>query len=65
MVIGKIKLLTIKKDFFYKDKKLLNLYVSNLQNANYIQIVFESQKTEKKLWQCSFAGIPVATMVVQ
>ncbi len=44
----KTKLLTIKNFSFYKNNKLLNLNNKSIHEADYMRIIFEYQKTEKK-----------------
>jgi hypothetical protein len=44
----KTKLLTLKNFHFYKNRKLMDIYATNLHQADYMKIVFESQKTELK-----------------
>ena len=44
----KTKLLAVKNFDFYKNKKLLSLYDANIEQADYMKIVFEAQKNDMK-----------------
>lgn len=50
----KTKLVAIRNDHFYKNKKLLNINNNNLHQAHFTKIDFDSQKKNEKMNQSIF-----------